>query len=149
MGNDRFLNIFTGDHLHVVGQHGDADKHHAQQCAHDHQRLRGVLAARRLEGHDAVGDGLYTGKGSTAAGKGAQHQQDGERHQRVLEHTRLRYRLQLARALLPETDRQHQEHGGDKEVGGNGENRARLLDAAQVDDGDQRDEPQRDLTRNG
>lgn len=63
----------------------------------------------------------------------------------MLQDFRLWNRLQFAGGLLPEANGKHRQHGNDKEVGRHGKDCARLLDAAEVDNCDDGDEPQGDL----
>ncbi len=57
-------------------QIGDSDEEHAQDDGHDAQGDGGIAALRRLEGRDAVGDGLGPGHGGAAGGEGPQKEED-------------------------------------------------------------------------
>ena len=83
-----------------LGEIGDADEQRAQDRRHDSQRHRGVAALRRLEGRDAVGDGLGAGHGRTARGECVQDEVHEREPQELLAgDVRRRRGLQVARQV--------------------------------------------------
>lgn len=167
LGDHRLLDVVGADRHPVVvqvlgrvlghadaglaGQGDDAAEHGGGEQAHQRQRGGGVAALGAAEGGDAVADRLDAGERGAAGGEGAQQQEDeGEaREARVL---RLDLELRggrghgLAEDQAPDdAPDQHEEDAADEDVGGDGEELARLPDAAQVHhreqgDGDDRAE---------
>ncbi len=137
---------------HLVGEHDDAHHHRDRDQSEQQQRGGGVTALRAAEGRNAVRDRLDTGQGRAARGEGARQ----EEHQRDLAEWSVPAlgRLDLqACALgvgqvtgeqLQQPEEAHAEDGDHEQVGGDGEERAGLAYAAQVErgqhgDGDHRD----------
>ncbi len=130
--------VAAGDHTEVVGQVGDAEEHHHRDHPQPHHDDPGVVRLGRLEGRHAVGHRLHAGERRAASGEGAKEQEEADAFQarRMRRIGRLR---QPSRRRLAHAEADHGEDAGDEEIGGQGEDLARLADAAQVGDGDAHD----------
>ena len=58
-----------GSTFDLAGEEREAEEHHAEPDAHDHEGLPGVLPRRLLERGDAVGDRLDAGDRGAAGGE--------------------------------------------------------------------------------
>ncbi len=128
-----------------VGEKRDAEKHHDRQRRHRDERRGRVLRFGRTEGRDAVGNGLHPGHRRTPVGERGQKQQPGERlRPRFMFGCKFRGHDRSDQVPV-KTDRDQQQDRNDKEVCRHRENPARLANAAQVADREQRQKQQAQL----
>ena len=120
--------------------HEERDEDDAEPPEHD----AGVPGFRRLEGGNAVGDGLHAGEGRAPRGEGPEDEKDGQV---------LRGGSERPRRLRGHIPRQRPAHepvededarGTHEEIGGQREELARLAQAAEVGEGDRRHEADAD-----
>jgi hypothetical protein len=137
--------------MEPAGQQRQPQEHGAEGRAHDDEGRAGVAPLRWAEGGDAVGDGLHPRHRGAARGEGV----EGD-PQRGPEEEAAARRAEVQRPGLLCTgggqvteghpchpDDQEHGHGGDEEVGGDGEHAPGLTDAPEVAEGDEDDEEHR------
>ena len=136
-----------------VREPGDPGDQERDDRALHGQDLPGVTAFRRVQRADRVGDGLDPGQRRPAVGEGPRHDVDGaERDQPRVRPDADRARpgvhvVQAAGQFPGHADDDHRDHRDGEQVGRQGEDPARLADAAQVaqaheQDGQHRDDQQ-------
>ena len=155
LGDDRALGVagrgtdqlggVCGD-VHVADQRqgGDADEHGDGQPTHDGQRGGGVAALGLLEVGHPVADRLDPGQRGAAGGERAQHHRDEQEAAGVPVRALMPIAADSATGASPADDlatapsADHREDADHEAVGRDREHAARLLDAAQVHQGQQR-----------
>lgn len=132
-------------HLADQRQGGDSDEHDDRQGPHDAQGRGCVAALGLLEARHTVADRLHPRQGRAARGEGTQDQ----RHQQQATGLLLRSYADrcglrnggMTAGHLQQPERDHREHTQDEAVGGDREELARLLGAAQVHQRQERNQP--------
>ena len=125
------------------GQEGDADEQDREDHRHRHQRAGRVPRLRRLEGRHARGDRLGAGQGDGARREGPEQDQDRDARGRVLM-AAIDLRRSGVGPVSPRTGSGTtpspiiRKRRAEEQVGRDGEDAARLAEAAQVA---QRDQP--------
>ena len=144
----------------VRGHGGQAEEHHAEKYAHDHQRDLGVLPRRLAKSGHTVRDRLHAGDGCATRRERVQHHVERRPHPDArrrtttteVQHARLVRRRGTQGAVheLPGPRRRASRNMfSDEEVGRHREDPARFAHAAQVAEGDEHHEADRDRQRVG
>ena len=153
--------VHGGHRAQVLREVAGAEEEGGEDRDHPGERDGGVALGRRLEGLDAIGDGLGAGHRGAALGEAAHEQEDereaGDAADRVRRTRGARIHVERdvgdegcgAVRDLPDAERDEGDHHRDEAVGGDAEGGTRLADAAQVDDHKQRHRGERDGDRVG
>ena len=122
----------------------DAEEERDCDRAEDGERRRGIPAVRTPERIHPVGDRLDAGQGRRARGESAQQHEQGHGAGAVSDRVRNDRMRGLAEQALDETDTDEREHGSDEGVRRQRECKPRLADAAEVDEDDDSEAPERE-----
>lgn len=122
-----------------MGQKADTQEHADGQDRHVDQGFGGVLGDGLVERLDAVGNGLHPGEGRAPSGERAQDEEGGERRQGPCRGRRCRRRGKAAQDPPGDAYGVHHQDAGDEEIGGDGEDIARLPHSPQVSDDQEKD----------
>ncbi|MFT3853954.1 MAG: hypothetical protein QM733_14605 [Ilumatobacteraceae bacterium] len=142
--------VLAAHRVQLGGQHRDADEARAEDRAHPHQRVRGVLRLRLLERRHAVADRLDARQRHRAGREAAQQHQQRQGAGALGQLGGLGAgvcrvdRAEVADEDADEADDDQQDQRADVDVRRRGEQRAGLLEAAQVGDGHRDDAQQAD-----
>ena len=130
--------------MEMVGEDRDPEEQTAEESAHHQDGRRRVLGLGLAKGGDAVGDRLDTSERDRARREPAQEDEEAERSADLIDPLELLrvegHRLDVAEVRAVEAVDHQRADGRDVEIGGHREDRARLLQPAQVGQRDQCDE---------
>ena len=129
----------------LLGQPGGAEEHDDEGAHDDGERHLRVLHPGIAEGHHAVGDGLDAGHRRAAVGEGLEREpyaEIGDGGGQSVRHLRAGDGVASRLNYAEDAERHGRQYGPDKQKGGKNESRARVLDAAHVDQGEERQHDQ-------
>ena len=143
LGDHRLL--FAREHVIRLRQQCDPEEHRDRKSRHHRHRRRRVFRFWRFECRDTVGDRFHPGHRRAAVREGREEQEQRQRLAHQRHRGGRRDRVNGARQRVPRSHANQDQGRHDEEIGGDGEDVARLANAPEIADHQQEDEAEGEL----